>query len=97
MPQQQSLHATSTEACTPRIHAPQEKPLQWEVYSSQLEKAHLQQQIANTVQKLIKKKKKKGNTFHIDLQIKHTAIQVTADFLKKLQPNVKICMGIQGN
>ena len=52
-PQLLSPHATTTKACTFRARAPQqEKPLQWEatkssLRSSQLEKAHAQQQRPN--------------------------------------------------
>ena len=44
-PQLLSLCATTTEARASRAHAPQqEKPLQWEARSLQLEKARAQQQ-----------------------------------------------------
>ena len=42
-------HTSSTEACVPRNRAlQQEKPLQQEAWSPQLEKAHTQQQRPNT-------------------------------------------------
>ena len=50
-------------AHAPRAHAlQQEKPLQWEACSPQLQKAHVQQQRPNTA-----KKKKKG--WHLNLSI----------------------------
>ena len=62
-PQMLSLRVTTTEAHTPRIHAPREKWLQWEgtrysdeqTPSKQLEKAHLQQLRTQNSQKWIHK------------------------------------------
>ena len=61
-PALQSPRATTTEACAPRAHAPQqEKPLQWEAHalqrrvaprSPQLEKAHTQQWRPNAAKKI---------------------------------------------
>ena len=66
-PQLLSLHATTTEVCAPRAHAPQqEKPLvAWlQARVPQLEKAHAQQRRPNAAKnfKINKLKKKESNS-----------------------------------